>query len=271
MGVLRPVVEPFVLAVLDPRHDLALGRPVRFQLVGDHDPRGPALPLQQLAQQALGRLLVAPALDQHVEHHPVLVDRPPEIVGLAGDLEHDLVEMPFITGSGQPPADEVGELLAELEAPLADGLVADLDATEGQHLLDHKQAERKPEVQPNRVADQLRRKAVAGVGGLGRVRHDRLIPDPRRSGNPTGRQLDMELLRAWRSSRETNLQCPGCSISARYAQRKVAMEQYVGLDVSLEQTSIYVIDGAGKVLWQGKSASTPEAIAEKLRMRAPHA
>jgi transposase len=49
------------------------------------------------------------------------------------------------------------------------------------------------------------------------------------------------------------------------------MEQYVGLDVSLEQTSICVIDGSGKVLWQGKCASTPEAIAEKLRMRAPHA
>lgn len=47
------------------------------------------------------------------------------------------------------------------------------------------------------------------------------------------------------------------------------VEQYVGLDVSLEQTSICVIDESGKTLWQGKCASTPEAIAAAIRTRAP--
>jgi hypothetical protein len=37
--------------------------------------------------------------------------------------------------------DDIGELLAELEPPLPDRLVADLDAAEGQHLLDHPKAE----------------------------------------------------------------------------------------------------------------------------------
>ena len=46
------------------------------------------------------------------------------------------------------------------------------------------------------------------------------------------------------------------------------MEQYVGLDVSLELTSICIIDGSGKTLWQGKCASTPEAIAATIRARA---
>lgn len=49
------------------------------------------------------------------------------------------------------------------------------------------------------------------------------------------------------------------------------MEQYVGLDVSLERTAICVIDGSGKTLWQGKCASTPEAIAAAIRARAPAA
>ena len=49
------------------------------------------------------------------------------------------------------------------------------------------------------------------------------------------------------------------------------MEQYVGLDVSLEQTSVCVVDGSGKVIWQGKCASTPEAIAATIRTRAPEA
>src|SRR5690349_2938723 len=109
---------------------------------------------------------------------------------LTGDLEHNLIEMPFVARPGQPSADDVGELLAKLEAPLADRLVADLDAAEGQHLLHHPKAQRKAKVQPDRVADQLWRKAMAGVEGLGRVRHGRLIPDPRCSGNPPRRQLD---------------------------------------------------------------------------------
>jgi transposase len=49
------------------------------------------------------------------------------------------------------------------------------------------------------------------------------------------------------------------------------MKQYVGLDVSLEQTSICVVNSAGKILWQGKTLSTPEAIAAAIRARAPGA
>lgn len=47
------------------------------------------------------------------------------------------------------------------------------------------------------------------------------------------------------------------------------MEQYVGLDVSLEQTSICVVDGSGKTLWEGKCASTPEVLAAVIRAKAP--
>src|SRR4051812_16995901 len=53
--------------------------------------------------------------------------------------------------------------------------------------------------------------------------------------------------------------------------RRAGMEQYVGLDVSQEQTSVCVIDGGGKVIWEGKCASTPEAIAATIRTRAPEA
>ena len=48
------------------------------------------------------------------------------------------------------------------------------------------------------------------------------------------------------------------------------MEQYVGLDVSLEFTSICVVDEAGAVVWRGTVASTPEAIGAAIRARAPH-
>ena len=44
---------------------------------------------------------------------------------------------------------------------------------------------------------------------------------------------------------------------------------YAGLDVSLETTSVCVVDDAGAVVWRGKCASTPEAIAMVLHRHAP--
>jgi transposase len=47
------------------------------------------------------------------------------------------------------------------------------------------------------------------------------------------------------------------------------MEQFVGLDVSQEATHLCVIDSKGETVWQGKCASTPEAIAQTVKARAP--
>ena len=47
------------------------------------------------------------------------------------------------------------------------------------------------------------------------------------------------------------------------------MEQYVGLDVSQKETAICVIDAEGKRVWQGTCRSTPEAMAEVVRTKAP--
>src|SRR5512143_3651603 len=48
------------------------------------------------------------------------------------------------------------------------------------------------------------------------------------------------------------------------------MEHYVGLDVSLKQTSICVVDQTGSVVREGVADSDPEAIAEFVRLNAPH-
>jgi len=47
-------------------------------------------------------------------------------------------------------------------------------------------------------------------------------------------------------------------------------EQFVGFDVSQAETPVCVVDGSGKVVWQGKCVSTPEAMAATVRRRAPH-
>ena len=46
---------------------------------------------------------------------------------------------------------------------------------------------------------------------------------------------------------------------------------YVGLDVSLAETAIAVVDDRGAILWRGRAASEPDAIAATLARRAPGA
>ena len=91
MRILCPVVEALVLAMLDPGHDLPLGRGVAFQLVGDQHTRGSTLLLEELAQQAFGGLLVASALDENIENKAVLVDGTPQPILFPGDADDNLI------------------------------------------------------------------------------------------------------------------------------------------------------------------------------------
>jgi hypothetical protein len=69
------------------------------------------------------------------------------------------------------------------------------DASGGRHILDHPQAQREAEVEPDGAADDLRRESVASVRGLGRWRH--AGPDSRlpAGGQPNSPQLDGALPR----------------------------------------------------------------------------
>ena len=49
------------------------------------------------------------------------------------------------------------------------------------------------------------------------------------------------------------------------------LNQYLGLDVSLKETSISVNDEADKTIWRGRSMSTPGDAAQKILARAPYA
>src|SRR3954452_21541464 len=130
-------------------------------------------PLQQLLEEALGRLGAAPALHQDVEHRAVLVDRPPEVVDLAADADEDLVQVPLVTRPRPPLLERVGERPPEAQGPSADALVAHDDAALGQDRLDLAQAQAEAVVEPHGVADDLGREAEAAVrvGRRPHVRH----------------------------------------------------------------------------------------------------
>src|SRR3954451_22144483 len=88
--------KAFMPPVLDRGHHLTLGGAVARQLVRDQDTRGSALLFQQLAEEALGGPLVPPALDEDVEHDPILIDSPPEPVLRSPDRQAHFVQVPFV-------------------------------------------------------------------------------------------------------------------------------------------------------------------------------
>ncbi len=49
------------------------------------------------------------------------------------------------------------------------------------------------------------------------------------------------------------------------------MSVYVGLDVSMKETAICVIDEAGERVWAGQARTDPDLIADALAQRAPGA
>ena len=125
VGVLDPVVQILRATVLDPRHQSPVRYAVAGQLVGDQHPGHIPQSLQQLAEEPGRGPGVTSGGDQNVQHRPVLVHRPPQIMGLAIDLDEDIVDVPFIPWSATPAAQSMGVELAELAAPLMDGLVGD--------------------------------------------------------------------------------------------------------------------------------------------------
>jgi hypothetical protein len=60
---------------------------------------------------------------------------------------------------------------------VVNAFVADVNATGGEHFLDHAQAERKSEIEPNRIRDHLRRKTMATIEGVTRLVHNRPMYD----------------------------------------------------------------------------------------------
>jgi hypothetical protein len=145
--------------------NLPLGSPITFQLISDNDPWSIPAALEQLAEEFLRRLLVSPALHQDIEHAPILIDRPPEIVPLTMNGEKHFIQMPLVTRLRPTTTQLIGILLAEFPAPLPDRFIRYNDTAGKQEFLYIAVAQAETEIEPNRVADDLGRKAVVLIGG----------------------------------------------------------------------------------------------------------
>jgi hypothetical protein len=83
-----------------PSHQPSTSNPIAGQLVGHQDPGHVLQSFEQLTKEPGGGLGVPPGGDQNVEHSALLVNGPPQVVGLAGNLDEDLVKMPLVAWSG---------------------------------------------------------------------------------------------------------------------------------------------------------------------------
>ncbi|RAK25649.1 hypothetical protein C7374_12138 [Falsochrobactrum ovis] len=149
--------------MIDIWHDLAMRRTIGAQLVGNHPLRRDALLLQKSSQQSLGRLGIAAGLDDLVKHIAILINSAPQPVFPAGNGDDHLVEMPHVIPAGLLAMKATCIVWAELLYPAADRFIGDDNATLQQHFFDKTQAQRKSEVEPHCVCDDLGRETMALV------------------------------------------------------------------------------------------------------------
>jgi hypothetical protein len=173
--VFRAIVQALVLAMFDAKARLRPRSAVGTELVRDHDARRCDGGSQELSYEPLRSAAVSSTLDQDVENEAILIDRAPQPVRLASNRDDDLIHMPFVAASRRALADLIGERLAELLPPLAHGLVRYANPARRQHFLDHAQAQGKPEIQPNGIADHFRRKAMAAIQRVTGCRQGRCL------------------------------------------------------------------------------------------------
>src|SRR5207253_1321149 len=103
-------------------------------------------------------------------------DRAPQIHMLAGDPDDHFVEMPAIARSRTTPPQSPSDRRSEFEHPTTNALVGDVEPTLGKQILHIAIAQSEPEVQPDCVLDDDRRKPMPAIGDRN---HDgTLPPDP---------------------------------------------------------------------------------------------
>ncbi len=163
MAVLGSIVETFVRSMFEARSNLALGRAVGSELVGDEAFWCSPLPLHQSVQQTSRGLLVAPTLENFIQYNAVLIDGAPEPEFPAFDIHDNLVQMPNIAGLRLSTAQSARDGWTELCNPSSDGLVGNINPEFQKHLLDLAKTEVETAIQPNSVSDDRRWKTMTLV------------------------------------------------------------------------------------------------------------
>src|SRR3954471_18657629 len=108
---------------------------VGAELIGDEQFRREALFPEELAHQPECRLLVAAALNQHVENLALMIDGAPQVHAFAGYPDHHLVEVPSIARPWPTPPQVSCDPGPEFQNPAPHRFIGNLEAALGQEIL----------------------------------------------------------------------------------------------------------------------------------------
>src|SRR5262249_10587706 len=85
-----------------------------LEFIGDDHTRHVRQSLEELTEEPLCRPLIPAALYQDIQHAPILIHRPPQIVTFALDPQKYLVHMPLVAGPRTSATQLIRILLAKL-------------------------------------------------------------------------------------------------------------------------------------------------------------
>ena len=146
-----------------------MGDTIAAQLVGHQPHRFLSLTLQQSSKESPRCTPVPMGLYKDVNHVTVLIHRAPQILALTVDRHEDFVQEPRISESTLSSLQLPRVVGAELPAPLPHGFIGHDDSSFGQQILNIPEAHAVSVVEPDRMADDLRWKAMPKVTGSASV------------------------------------------------------------------------------------------------------
>src|SRR5271156_6262960 len=118
---------------------------------------------------------------QHVQDLALVIDGAPEVHPPTRDPHNHLIKMPSVTRARAPSPQPLRHRRSELQHPAADRFIGDLEPTLGKEFLHVAVAQGEAEIEPDRVLDNRRRKAVAAIGEQG---HAEMLSYPPFSRSP---------------------------------------------------------------------------------------
>ena len=110
-------------------------------------------------------MLIAAWLQENIYHVSVLVDGAPEILPLTLDCYEEFVQVPDVAQATLPVPKYTDVFGTELSAALSNGLVRDYDPALCQQILNISEAQAESVVEPNGMADDIRRKSMSVIVG----------------------------------------------------------------------------------------------------------
>ena len=96
-----------------------MGNPITAQFVGDDFPGLGYTTAYQSTEKPLGSTRIPATLQKNIYGIPILLDRPPQIMLFAPELEEDLVDMERVAEAPMLATQPIGKFSPELDAPKA--------------------------------------------------------------------------------------------------------------------------------------------------------